>query len=761
MKRQSYRWFILLLVMLLCVTSQSQGQLQKVNIASGGHVVHFLPLDLAVALGYFKNEGLDPDITYLDGGTATAQALISKQVDFSTNGIEHAFKAAAQGKNDLRMVVLLNQTPGMVLVVDSKYKDSVKTIADLKGKRLGVTSLGSASHMVLAFLLSKNGVSLEDATITKAGTSTFPPALKNGSIDGGIAVEPFASIMVEQGNAYVLQRLITLEDSNKAFGGPYSLTGILTRQDVIDANPELVQKVVNVHVRVLKWMQTHTEQEIASVLSSEVIGSDRKQYVKTLQLLKEFYSPDGTISEEGADNVLTAMKVSGILQADFKSQSQQYINKTFVEQAASFSQAVKMIASKLPSQLSPNHKFSIIGVVVVVLLIVVDRLTKNILSFISDKIFTYLRPFPKWIFDKVLFQFFLRGVWNFLLDMRSPGSGSRRPWLIFFIAVALSLFATLSYWHLLHDWLKWPAKSIWFGILLVVWVSFATLNKVWQKTKSQINFDKGLKKFTKWVVDAIDSYTETIYIAVNTPLIHIFHDMPEQEQLSSYGSSDNSLFEKEFCYPFKDALAKCRSNLKDVKFLYYPPVFLREKSPWLPISGEVDFKSYTNSIDQFAMDVVTAYARGIDTKNKKQEKVKQIFRETIMLPLWIAVIKRHSAQGRPAEHTLVLALTDRRDLQKPIGNVSSNKEKKKFAGEIAKNIMCIRSTDSNTVNFFEGVFEELWNEENLSVDIILELLHRSRKGHGIEILLREQYNANIHGNLKAGTPSEILYSTKK
>ncbi len=189
--------FILLLVVLLCATVQAQEKLQKVKIASGGHVVHFLPLDLAVALGYFKDEGLEPKITYLRGGTATAQALISKQVDFSTNGIDHCYKAAAKGKDDLRMVVLLNQTPGMVLVVGSKHKNAVETIADLEGKRLGVTSKGSATNMVLAFLLSKNGVNPDDVTVLKVGTSTFPPALKNDDIDGRIAIEPVSSRMVD------------------------------------------------------------------------------------------------------------------------------------------------------------------------------------------------------------------------------------------------------------------------------------------------------------------------------------------------------------------------------------------------------------------------------------------------------------------------------------------------------------------------------------------------------------------------------------
>jgi NitT/TauT family transport system substrate-binding protein len=289
------------------------GELQKVKIASGGHIVHFLPLDLANALGFFQDEGLEPDITYLQGGTATAQALITGQVQFSTNSIDHAYKSAAQGKDNLRMVVLMNQTPGMVLVVSSKHRERVKSIADLKGMKLGVTSKGSATHMVLAFLLAKHGVDPNDVTILKAGDSTFAPTMKAGDIDGGMALEPFASAMVGNGEAFVLQRLVTREDSQDAFGGPFSLAGLLTRQDVIDSDPRVVQKVVNVIVRTLQWMQGHTEDDIASVLPMEVMGSDKNQYVSTLRLLREFYSHDGRIDTQGATNIRESMVAANIL----------------------------------------------------------------------------------------------------------------------------------------------------------------------------------------------------------------------------------------------------------------------------------------------------------------------------------------------------------------------------------------------------------------------------------------------------------------
>ena len=214
----------ILLVAVLCF-SNTRSQAEKVKFASCGHFVNYLPLDLAMAMGFFEDEDLQPELVVLRGGTLTAQALISTQVDFSVNSIAHALKAADKGYDSLRMVCLFNETPGVLLVVDSKHKDKVRTIADLKGMKLGVTSLGSASHMILAYLLERNAVSLNDVRIVKAGSSTFPSALKYGSIDAGIAGEPLASMMVKKGDAYVLARLVSAQETQDMLGGALQFAG--------------------------------------------------------------------------------------------------------------------------------------------------------------------------------------------------------------------------------------------------------------------------------------------------------------------------------------------------------------------------------------------------------------------------------------------------------------------------------------------------------------------------------------------------------
>lgn len=304
--------------MALLLGVQPLATAEKVKIASGGHLVHFAPLDLAVAKGMFTAAGLDMEVVQLQSGTPVAQALLSGQVDFSMNGIDHAFKAAVQGKPDMRMILLLNRVPGMSLVADARLEDSIRSIADLKGRPLEVTSKGAATHMVLASLLPKAGTSINDVPLVEVKPPSFAAALENQQIAGGVALEPVASTLVAQGKVTLLADLHTLADTEKYMGGPYIVTGLMTRKDVLEKNPDVARKVAAVLLESLKWIATHFAQEIADAMPPEVVGSDKGRYVKTMEKLHEFYSPDGVIPATGVENVFHSMVLSGALPADAK-----------------------------------------------------------------------------------------------------------------------------------------------------------------------------------------------------------------------------------------------------------------------------------------------------------------------------------------------------------------------------------------------------------------------------------------------------------
>ncbi|MBI3988968.1 MAG: ABC transporter substrate-binding protein [candidate division NC10 bacterium] len=299
-----------ILILGLIVPHQAMG-LEKVQIAVGGApgALIYLPFDIGKALGFFAEEGIEPEIQSLKGGAQAASALIGGSVDFSGNALDHVIKAKLQGK-DLKMVVSFTHLPGVTLVVNEKYRGIIKSPKDLKGRPVGISSPGSATHMLLSYILVKNGLTPQEVTVVGVGTNTLPPALEHDHIHAGLAIDPYVTSLLKTGKAFSLIDLSLEEDTRAFFGGLYQFTGLLVRAELIQKRPELIQKMVNVMVKANRWITTHTPQEIAAVLPSEAVG-DQQTYIESLEHSKAIFSKDGLVTKEGVSSVLRAFEAFG------------------------------------------------------------------------------------------------------------------------------------------------------------------------------------------------------------------------------------------------------------------------------------------------------------------------------------------------------------------------------------------------------------------------------------------------------------------
>ncbi len=148
---------------------RAAGPKEKVPVAVGSeHALVYLPWDVAKALGYFDQEGLDVEITYTKGGSEAATALASGSVEYSGNAIDHAIAAAERGKSLVMIADFMNQ-PGIALLVRPGDRDKYKTFADFKGKTIGVTSIGSATHVLAIWMAHRAGLGKDDIKIIGVG----------------------------------------------------------------------------------------------------------------------------------------------------------------------------------------------------------------------------------------------------------------------------------------------------------------------------------------------------------------------------------------------------------------------------------------------------------------------------------------------------------------------------------------------------------------------------------------------------------------
>ena len=110
---------------------------QKVSIAVGGkNLFYYLPLTIAEQQGYFKDEGLQVEISDFAGGAKALQAMVGGSADVVSGAYEHTINMQAKGQM-ITAFVLQGRAPQIVFGVSTKTMPNFKSIADLKGKKIG------------------------------------------------------------------------------------------------------------------------------------------------------------------------------------------------------------------------------------------------------------------------------------------------------------------------------------------------------------------------------------------------------------------------------------------------------------------------------------------------------------------------------------------------------------------------------------------------------------------------------------------------
>ena len=115
------------------------------------------------------------------------------------------------------------------------------------------------------------------------------------------------NILDREGAVKIVADTRTAEGTNAVYGGPYPAAVLYTQQSFVDKNPNTAQALVTALVRGLKWVQTHTPEEIAAKTPNAFRGDDDALYAEALKASMPMFSPDGRMSAEGAEVVRTLL----------------------------------------------------------------------------------------------------------------------------------------------------------------------------------------------------------------------------------------------------------------------------------------------------------------------------------------------------------------------------------------------------------------------------------------------------------------------
>lgn len=321
-------------LLVACIEAAPALAQEKVRFAVGGKsAVFYLPLSVTERLGYFKDAGLDVEIADVASGGRTLQAIIGGSAEIGIGTFDHTIQMQAKGQP---VVALLQygRYPGFVLAMMAGKADRYKGPADLKGMKIGVTSPGSSTHFMAAYMMVRNGLKPDDASFVGTGTtSTAVAAARRAEIDAIVSSDPMMTLMESEKLVKVVADTRTAEGTRAVYGGPYPGGVIYAAPAYIEKNPKGVQKVVDAFVRGLKWIAGHSAEDIAKLMPEEYALGNLPIYIKALDVSKPMYSPDGHFEPGAVETAYAVLKVFDPAVAGATIDLNKTTNDTFVKKA--------------------------------------------------------------------------------------------------------------------------------------------------------------------------------------------------------------------------------------------------------------------------------------------------------------------------------------------------------------------------------------------------------------------------------------------
>jgi NitT/TauT family transport system substrate-binding protein len=268
----------------------------------------YLPNMLAQQLGYFKEQNLNVTLIDEGSGQGSETEVVAGNVDAGSGAYSHPVELNALGKK-IETICQFGIAPGEAEMVDAKKAGSISSVNDLAGKNLGVTDIGSGTHTITLALLGKAGIdSTKEHFVAVGAGDTFIAAIKQQRIDAGMTTEPTISRLVSTGVGKVLIDLRTPETTRAALGGDYPFIGIFAKNDWVNSNKDVAQRLVNAYVKTLKFIHSHTAAEIAAKMPPDYMAGNQDLYISALQNQLSIFGTDCRMPAGGPETVLSILQ---------------------------------------------------------------------------------------------------------------------------------------------------------------------------------------------------------------------------------------------------------------------------------------------------------------------------------------------------------------------------------------------------------------------------------------------------------------------
>lgn len=279
---------ILILTIGLTACGEKEEAVQKVRVAEVTRSIFYAPEYVAIEKGFFKEEGLDIELTTTWGGDKTMTTLLSNGADVALVGSETSIYVHAQGSDDpVINFAQLTQTDGTFLVSREKVENFEWD--QLKGSTFLGQRKGGMPQMVGEFVLKNHAIDPQNDLnlIQNIDFANVANAFASGTGDYVQLFEPTASIFEQEGKGHIVASFGTES-------GHVPYTTFMAKDSYMKENKETVEKFTKALYKAQQWVADHSAADIAKVI--EPYFEDTK--VDLIETVVDRYKSQGSFATD-------------------------------------------------------------------------------------------------------------------------------------------------------------------------------------------------------------------------------------------------------------------------------------------------------------------------------------------------------------------------------------------------------------------------------------------------------------------------------
>ena len=317
---------IIVAVMISKKANQNQEKdVKTIKLNEVTRSVFYAPQYAAITQGFFKEEGIELEITTGQGADNVMTSILAGQSDIGLCGPEASIYVYNEGKEDYVLVFAqLTKRDGSFLV--SKNPTQNFSWSDLKGKTVIPGRKGGVPYMTLEYVLKQNGINPQ-TDLNLDDSIKFD--LMAGAFTGGNAeyvtlFEPTASMTQDAGKGYIVASV------GKAAGEvPY--TAYCAKKSYIEKNQDIIEGFTRATYKGQQWVKTHSAKEVAEAVQSFFPATSLESLEKSVQSYKDIdaWNETPVLKKEAFDKLQLIMTEAGELKQ--QAPYEKIVNNTFAE----------------------------------------------------------------------------------------------------------------------------------------------------------------------------------------------------------------------------------------------------------------------------------------------------------------------------------------------------------------------------------------------------------------------------------------------